>query len=803
MEFSYKDRFVETAAYAKESIMGKKKKKTSEKPPTRITVDQVRPKISFWHKIIPPTILGAITTAFYYPSLKYPFQFDDLANITKKFDIRFSDPLSNWWRNRRWIGEWLNRFNFDIGRFEPYYYRLTNLAMHILTGVLVFFLILEGCSRLKKNSFFSRHAFSIAFTTSALFMLHPVQTQAVSYVIQARLEGLATLFVVATLLLILKAFQSKNLILRYVLATLAIGVGFISCGTKEIAIVSPFLAILLDWFFLAEQEWTSFRSRIWFHAIFSFVIFATFVHYLSPKFISDIAKLKMTTANNRGNVLTQHAHDSIKPLAFLISEFKVILHYLWIFVWPFGISVEYDWKLSESFFAPDSFFPFLILAVLCALAIYSLVKNRYAFFGFGLLWFFVAIAPRSTIIPSPELICDYKTYLSSIGWLFILSTCLVTTMLYIMKAIKSIPTWIHEPVPQAAIAMLLIFPLGYGTMNRNTVWSSSVAFWDDIVKKAPLKARGHNNLGVALSEENKFEEAIPHYLEAIRLDRYYSDPWSNLAVAYSVKNQLDKAISALRQAIKIFPNYPEAYNNLGTLMIRKKKYDAAEKILKMAIKIRPYYGKAFYNLGRLYIDKGEMEKAWESFKKATEGDLDTQAGFYTFGQISLKLKKFDWAAKAFEAALQRGGNAPGPQQTKMIFNLANSYYMCKQYNKAEKFFDYLLKITPNDHRALYNFGETLYSNKKYERACKMFERVVNPPFNLVQANLRYANCLEKLKRFDEAKNALQKMASCTKLPNNLRETARQEIGRISIQKKIDSGSCTLTMNDLKKVFKKK
>jgi tetratricopeptide (TPR) repeat protein len=634
-------------------------------------------------------------------------------------------------------------------------------------------------------------------------MLHPVQTQAVSYVIQARLEGLATLFVVGTLLLILKAFQSKNLILRYMLATLAIGVGFISCGTKEIAIVSPFLVILLDWFFLAEQEWVSFKSRIWFHAIFSIVIFATFVHYLSPGFISDIAKLKMTTGNNRGNILTKHAHESIKSLPFLISGFKVILHYLWIFIWPLGISVEYDWKLSESFFAPDSFFPFLILATMGGLAVYSLIKKRYAFFGFGLLWFFVAISPRSTIIPSPELICDYKTYLPSIGWLFVLSTCLVSVLLYIAKSIKNVPVWIYQPLPQLAMLLAFIFPIGYGAMNRNTVWSSSIAFWDDIVKKAPDKERGHNNLGVALSEENRFDEAIPHYLEAIRLDRHYSDPWSNLAVAYSVKNQLDKAISSLRQAIKIFPNYPEAYNNLGTLMIRKKKYDAAEKILQMAIKIRPWYGKAYYNLGRLYMDKGDMEKAWESFKKATEGDLDTQAGFYTFGQISLKLKKFDWAARAFEAALQRGGNAPSEKQTKMIFNLANSYYMCKKFDKAERFFEHLLRITPNDHRALYNFGETLYSNKKYERACTIFKRVISPPFNLIQGNLRYANCLEKLKKFDEAKAALQVMADHPKLPTNLRDAAKKEIGRLEVQQKINSGGCTLTMNDLKKVFRKK
>lgn len=741
-----------------------------------------------------------ITAAFYYPSLRCPFQFDDLANITKKFDIRFSDPLSSWWSNRRWMGEWLNRLNFNWGRFDPFYYRLTNLIVHILTGVFVFFLVFEGCRYLKKRPFFAKHALAIATTTAALFMLHPVQTQAVSYVIQARLEGLATLFVVATLLVLLKAFQAKNTILKHVLFGTALIVGFLSCGTKEIAIVSPFLALLIDWFFVAQEDWTSFKSRLWYHGIFSFVIFATFIHYLSPKFISEIATLKVTVGNNRGNILTENARDVIKPFAFLISEFKVILHYLMVFIWPLTMSVEYDWKLSESFFAPDSFFPFLVLAAIFSLAVYSIVKKKYGFLGFGLLWFFVAIAPRSTIIPSPELICDYKTYLPSIGWLFLISTGIVASIAYLMPKIKTLPKWLLTPAPQTAFIMLLLFPVGYGAMQRNIVWSCPIEFWRDITLKAPLKARGHNNLGVALSESNKFDEAIPCYLQAIRLDRNYSDPWSNLAVAYSVKGEIDKAIGALRQAIKIWPNYPEAYNNLGTLMIKKKNYDAAEKILHMALKLRPYYGKAFYNLGRLYTDKGDLTKAWEYFKKATEGDLDTSEGFFTLGQVSIKLKKFEEAARAFTIAYQRSKEVPKEQKELILFHLANSHFMLKQYDKAKPIFKMLCQSNPNNHRYWYNFGETLYTNQEYSDAAPVFRKLSQAPFGLVQANFRYANCLEKLNNLDEAKKILSLLASSKKVPDNMKKMAQNEIGRITIQQKINKGNCTLTMKDLQQAF---
>ena len=128
----------------------------------------------------------------------------------------------------------------------------------------------------------------------------------------------------------------------------------------------------------------------------------------------------MEAKNNIGNMITSRPGAVITPLHYLISQFKVIVHYFFIFLWPFNISVEYDWKLVESFFAIDCILPLCILLCLGVLIVGLLRQNRTHPIAFGLLWFCVALAPRSTIIPSPELLVDYKTYLGSCGWLFVI-----------------------------------------------------------------------------------------------------------------------------------------------------------------------------------------------------------------------------------------------------------------------------------------------------------------------------------------------------------------------------------------------
>ncbi|MBS1988654.1 tetratricopeptide repeat protein [Candidatus Dependentiae bacterium] len=748
----------------------------------------------FWYSLLPPGILALFTTLLYLPSLTYPFQFDDIANISKKFAIRFDNPFSRWWGSSRWVGEWLNTVNYQIGGFDPFSYRLFNLIIHIAAGVLLYFLIQDLCKYLKSKPFFYENRLYIAFCTAAFFLLHPVQTQTVSYVIQARLEGLASLFILATLYLFVRAMTTPSIVARGILIASFFFFGFLSCGTKEIVVVLPFLLFLIDWFFLAEENWSNFKQRLWLHITFDLFFAGLMAHYMGAKFAVDALSMKLSTGNNRGNILTQRAFDVITPFHYLISEFKVVVHYIFMFVWPFNISVEYDWKLATRFFSPDVIFPFLVLLSLVGTALRCIFKKEYTFFAFGLFWFLISIAPRATIIPSPELACDYKTYLSSVGVLFILAVIFVFAVRKAISYFQNVEPRFADKQLQLAVFSLLMVPIALSAYSRNKVWETCVAFWEDNAVKAPGKARVHNNLGVAYSEAGKIDEALAAYKKAIDLDALYSDPLSNIAVAYSMKGDLDKAIESLEVAIHICPNYPEAYNNLGTLLLQKKQYDDAERYLNAAIQLRPYYGKAYYNLARMHEEQGRPEEAWQFLKRAVEGDLDNPEVFYKFGQMSLKVQKYAEAIQAFEFVAQQGFN-----DQSLWFNLANAYFMVNQHDKAETLYEKLVRDYPLDGRYAYNLGETYFIKKDFERALALFEKVATLPRPLPQSFFRVANCLEQLQRHDDALSFLEDTLKRNP-PEDFKKMVQNEITRMTLQQKVTEGNGSIRLSDLKQAF---
>lgn len=747
----------------------------------------------WWESIVPPVILTILTWVVYWPSLHYPFQFDDIANISKKFAIRFDHPFTRFWNNPRWFGDWLNTINYKLGGFDPFLYRFFNVFIHLCAGLMVFALVKRLCQRVEKTSFLYIHGLSIAFASAALFLLHPVQTQTVSYVIQARLEGLASFFMLFVIYAMVRAIENTTK-MRYAWGTLGVVLAVISCGTKEIVIMTPFLLILVDWFFVSQATWVSFKDRLLFHVLFTISFLLLMTHYMGLRMVSDVVQLKAATGNNRGNILTSATFDVILPFQFFISEFKVLVHYLTMFFWPFDISVEYDWRAANSFFQVDVIFPLMFLLSIMGVIIVCMFDRAKHAIAFGLLWFFITMAPRTTIIPSPELVCDYKTYLASFGILFLIAIALV----YLADALVTVvreSNWgrnlFHWPL-QIFIILLSVMPLGYSAYSRNVVWGSCIGFWQDNVKKAPTKARAHNNLGVALCESGKIEDAIKEYQTAINLDGYYSDPLSNIAVAYSLKGDLDKAIDSLKAAINICPNYPEAYNNMGSLLLQKKCYDDAERALKLAITLRPYYGKAFYNLARLQEEKGDHEQAWVYLKRATEGDLDIPEVFFKLGQMSFRVQKYKEAEQAFEKMLQKGCC-----DQQVWFNLANAAFMNKEYDRAEMIYQRLVRDYPLDGRYAYNLGETFVIKKDYAHAFEMFRKVTQLPQPIAPAFLRVAHCLENLNKSDDAKKYLEGLLACN-APDEFKKAVKSEMVRIDLQAKVDAGNGSVPLGDIKK-----
>ena len=703
--------------------------------------------------IIPPFILACITFVAYFSSLFYDFQFDDNLAILRQFNIRHDTFFSLFFKDTRWIGDWINALNFAVNKFDPLVFRSTNLIIHILAVIAVFFLLQRALSLVPTNTWVWAQKNAITYITALLFALHPVQTQTVSYIIQGRLEGLSAFFILTALICFIIFTQSTRTVVRWLLISLLFILIACACGTKEISIVVPILLLLVDWFFVSQGSWKKFKQQLPLHGVFITFTAAIYL-YFKKQFIMDVLTLNVTIHNNVGNILTDAVTDPIKPISFFLSQFKVILHYLWIFIWPFNMSVEYDWKLSKGFFAFDCFVPFFILAFIAIIVTALLKKNKTNLVGFGMLWFIICVLPRSSIIPSGELLADYKTYLASVGIFFVFALGLSSLGMFITnKLTKNGPMKKRLLIIFGTILTLVLATL---TWQRNKVWQSDLVFWKAILTQAPGKARAHNNYAIALLKIGHYQEAIPYLKQALRLQQgHYWDPYTNLSIAYSSLGKIDLAIKAIKQALRINPYHPESFNSLGLLFNQKQQLDDAQKAFEVSLALRPHYGKAQFNLGRIYVQKNDYEKAWEYFKNCcTKGDFDTVPdGFAHYASMSMYLKKFDDAIIGYQKVLEFD-----PHSQTTYINLGNAYYYKEDFDRAYEFYQKAAELCPHDFRPLSNLAQIQLKKNHPEKALDLLNKARSIPGSPLELELKIAHCLDVIGNHEAALQILKKCA---------------------------------------------
>lgn len=744
--------------------------------------------------------MGALTTiitiVIYKRTLAFPFQFDDLLNITKNFSIRSIDLKLSLFTSPRWIGELSNKLNFKLGHFCPWSYRLVNLIIHLFSGAAFGTIVWVTSSSSKRDSFLYQSRAMLTGLCMAFFLLHPVSSQTINYAIQARLEGLATLFSLLGVLAMVRYCTSEGKKSGYFLATACL-TGFLSCGTKEIVIVAPILAFLIDLFFIAQFKTSELKKRILGHALFFGVVFLTISYYLGMAKVLKFLSLGHVVKNNRGNIVSAGVVNQIGAFEFLISEFKVIMHYLWIFLVPTGMSVEYDYKLASSIFEFQVWAPLAGLLTITGLFLAMARKTELGkILLFGWTWFIIAIAPRASIIPCAELVGDYKTYLASCGIFLIFSALILWTTKLVAINLKKIFEGNIQTSLNSSCFFVLTLIMAIGLDRRNNVWSDQELFWADIVQKSPNKARAHNNLAVALCEKGKFKESIAHLEKAIKLDQFYPDPWSNLAVSFSMLGRPQDSIAALNKAISIMPNYPEAYNNIGAILIGCSEHEKAIEPLKKAIELRPHYGKAYLNLGRAVgKDESKKEEAWQYFKKATELDCDSIEGYVVLGNESIAMGKFDQACEALQKAFLLGERSKG-----VLMNLAGCFCQIGQVDKGLEMFEAIYKSDKSDQSIAYNLALCHDMKGNFAQASQIlkdFNFAQNCPEQAI--NLA-AKCIEKTQGLDKAKEFINQLLENPSLDESRKKLVKNQSQRIALQERINSGNGVITGKEFNEIF---
>ena len=503
-------------------------------------------------------VLAAALLA-YSNSFQGAFQFDDYNQINENPYIRDLANVPRFFYDASIGSDWTQfagltgyrpityssfAFNYALGAYAPAGYHVFNFSVHFLNSLLVFFMvdaILRASGREKR--------FALSLLSALVFAVHPVQTGAVTY-ISGRAALLASFFYLLAFLCFLSFRRSGGSPAGKAAGAAAPLLYLLALFSKEMAVSLPAAMLAFDLLFTAPARGglrKSWRMLLYYLPFAGLLVLYVFTKKALQGFVA-------------GPVLAMGTPE------YLMSEAKVLLMYARLLLLPFNQNADYNLPAAM---APDLHF-FIAAAVICAAFWYFYrLRSRLpeaAFFG---AWFFIALAPESSLVPIPDIAVEYRVYLASAGF--------ITAGLVLAPGLMKGGRFMR-----AATAAVVLF-LALAAFNRNFVWQTSVGFWEDAKAKAPWSDRARANLGKALLDEGRHDEAAREF-EAFLSGDHGPDAvfivLNNLGISYSKMGRKEDAVIAFNKAIEIFPDNPEPYLNLSDVYRSMGRPADAEEALR-------------------------------------------------------------------------------------------------------------------------------------------------------------------------------------------------------------------------------
>lgn len=366
--------------------------------------------------LIAGSLIAILTLIVYSNTFHASFHFDDTPQIVENYQIRNLDNLLDILKGQRGLAMATFAINYAIGGLNVMGYHIVNLAIHIMNGIMVYFLVfitLHGVLGTDLKSV--PKAKRIAIYTALLFAVHPIQTQAVTYIVQ-RMEILASMFMLIALLLFIKAVKTSMITMRvFLYGTIAVSymLGFYS---KEIAITLPALVFLYDYCFLAEGDFKKIMARMPLY----FVLLAMLAFFTTR----TLTGLQETPGESTS---AGFGVQSITSNEYLFTQFNVLWTYLRLLILPINQNLDYDYPVAKSIFEFPTFLSFVGILLILVSAFYLLTPyaSRFTHYGrliaFFILWFFIILSPTSSFIPIIDVIFEHRLYLASVGFFVLLS----------------------------------------------------------------------------------------------------------------------------------------------------------------------------------------------------------------------------------------------------------------------------------------------------------------------------------------------------------------------------------------------
>lgn len=631
----------------------------------------------------------------------------DISNLPKFFTLG-SETFSSLPANQVYrpivtssiaIDYWLSQhFSATKDGYDVHFYHYSMMFTYILLLVLLLAMFYKLFDKVRPHSW---NIYFALFAT-AFFGLNTINAETINYII-SRSDLLSTFFVIAAFDIFLYFPRLR----KWGIFLLPFIIGMLTKLTAAM-----FVPLLISYYYIFEYLTLDDANRKVIRN--KLLIQATILLALMSIFVVFVMKMQS---------------DSFVPGThsrwdYLITMPFVLLHYFVSFFYPYNLSADTDWTVITSM-ANVKFVVGMFFILSMAIAFYISIRNRkLAPISFGILWFFITLAPTSSFIPLAEVLNDHRMFYPLVGFTFAivyLISIIVVKKEYQIKESK---------LYQLILSLLIIGVLGghfYGVRKRTEVWDSGISLWYDVTIKSPKNGRGLMNYGLQLMGEKKYEEAMEYYQKAIKYSPYYSYLYTNMALCYGYLGDDTNAEANFKKSLKYGYYSHKTHYYYATFLLGKKRYDEAIKEYDISLEMAPKYIYSKYKLMQIYT---ELED-WHKLREIVDDVLSDFPNDYTakyYGEFAMgKLTRLELARK----------NAKNNPSADAFIELSLYYYKASKYDSSLYAAKQILKYDSNNPTAFINICAADNVLGNWDEAIKAGEKAVKlqPNSQLARNNL--------------------------------------------------------------------
>lgn len=682
-------------------------------------------------RFFPPVLLIALGCAAYFNSFWGKFLFDDRLHILGHRRLTSLWPLWEALSRHRPVVDYSLALNHRFCGTEPWGYHLVNVSIHILAALTLFGIVRRSLERFRSapslpiglRATWCRGGRWTAFVITAIWLVHPLQTQSVTYIIQ-RAESLMSLFYLLTLYFTIRGIGSTCSARWYFAAVMACALGM---GSKAVMLTAPVVVLLYDRCWISGSVTRALRAR--------WGLYAGLAATWGVSWGTGIIKGVLNTKSRFAHV--GFSYKGVSPVEYALTQFGVVMQYLKLSFWPQPLCLDYSWPASESSW--EVLVPGLLIVALVIGAVYAFLRRP--LLGFLGVWFFGVLSPTSSFVPIRDPLFEHRMYLA-LAAVVTLAVIGANIGLSTLAARLNWPGGARRTIA-ALLAVTVIGTLGVGTVRRNRDYQNEAGMWRDVWDKRPKSSRAAENYGTALLGEGRLADALSVLEHAAAMAPRSATVHNALGFALVAAERLDQAIVSFRKAIQIKPPFSRAHLNLGNALSETGRREEALEHFARAVRIRPAYCEARLNLGNELLGMRRIGEAVEHYRLILRIEPDNASAWGNLGFALLSSSPLDDAAYDESVASLRRAIELNPQSHNACNSLGIALAMKGDLEESLTWFKQALAIKPDFAGAHYNMARCLLEQDDVAGAIQHYATAIRYDPNNVNAHFELGGALER------------------------------------------------------------